>query len=524
MASIFDQLSSKYGMTLDDLYKLAKPMQDVVDEDRDYSGGEETNPLQRRSDYGKPMDESALPVEPANVSPSPLMGPKGNIQPSPVSPEMLGLNQPNSSVMPKKDPLADLLKATELYGPPAPQEDEKVSKSVAVKMSRSPSTDSPKLTPPTNEGFTNATALNAIMAQKAANDNALIANLGRAGATIGTGISGAITHMKPTENVSEDFFKNLSKEAQAPVKTFEAATEAEKTDPNSTFSVNFRNFAKPVAKELGISIPDNMSAEQISKVMPQLSNMYTQKEAAKARHDDMMLRLSEMRDRKNDRMALMAETKLNALTQSALRDPTVQRNVQKINAADRVFSTVGDYNIQSEKDIDNIPMKELNRLPVLMITEMGQELNTLLANSNVTPSSTLKKILPNALSMKGAELETYLTNHLGPAQQGEFAKLVLKAAVRQKSQAEKNQESQMTKYFQGKEGLKNFLNDPEAYDRALQGLGVNVNNIVKKGSTKEQNKVSDSGFPKTVVNKKTKQQAVVKDQKELDEAKKEGFE
>jgi hypothetical protein len=108
-----------------------------------------------------------------------------------------------------------------------------------------------------------------------------------------------------------------------------------------------------------------------------------------------------------------------------------------------------------------------------MVTELGQELNSLLAGGNVTPSSTLKKILPQTLDLTTAGWQTWATNNLGPTNQADFARLVLKSAVRQKAQAQENQSEQLMKYLGGNEGLRDQA--PKDYDDVIANLGIDEN-------------------------------------------------
>jgi len=125
------------------------------------------------------------------------------------------------------------------------------------------------------QGFTNATVQNLMEAQKAANQNRLIANIMQGTGQIGAGIAGlgAKSQVKPID------FKNLLENADVPVEQFKQQVETEKKDPNSQYSVGFRNFAKPIIKQLGIdeSLVEKMSGEQLGSLIPQLRSMYNEK-------------------------------------------------------------------------------------------------------------------------------------------------------------------------------------------------------------------------------------------------------
>lgn len=122
------------------------------------------------------------------------------------------------------------------------------------------------------EGFTENTVEQLKDAQRKAADARMVAEFGRAGELIGSGISGA----KP---VAQEIFKEQIKGADKIVEDFEARGEKEKADPKSAISSQFREFVK----RFGVNVPASMSAEAAAKIMPYAYQKFAAKEAQTAR-------------------------------------------------------------------------------------------------------------------------------------------------------------------------------------------------------------------------------------------------
>lgn len=450
--------------------------------------------------------------------------PSNSPPPTPLSPQMLGLDMggPNSTKMPpkqlepsKKEDDTDTsededIDHSQYYHPDHAESATDEQKAALAKVMKGsgkppikPDTEgeqTPSLPP---SGFTNNTVENLKAAQDEANKQENTADLFKAIGTLSGGLIGkSMNTAAPT--VDNKFWDQYAKEGKEKIDQFKDLAEKEKDDPNSVGSVTARAMASEMLKKAGFQskLVDNMSYNQIEKNFPQLSKMMDNEENRVARNKLFSLKQQELsqqkqanNDFKQQRLDLMAQGKLQTLVSAAQKDPRVQANLKKMDAANRIFSTVGDYSINSEKDVDAIPSDQLNKLPRLMVTELGQELNSLLANSNVTPSSTLGKILPKNLKMTTTEWQDFVTTKLNPAQQADFARLVLKTAVRQKLTASKNNEEQLSKYFKGNEGLRVFLKDPTQYDSAREALDVQPHTTETDTSKKEVHQLETPKVP-----------------------------
>jgi hypothetical protein len=107
----------------------------------------------------------------------------------------------------------------------------------------------------------------------------LMGGLGQSLATISAGAIGTASKsdVKPVYTGFEDTMKNADRH----LKDFATKLEAEKSDPKSQTSQNFRDFLK----QFKVNIPESMSAEQAAKIMPYAYQKYAQEEAAKARKE-----------------------------------------------------------------------------------------------------------------------------------------------------------------------------------------------------------------------------------------------
>ena len=332
--------------------------------------------------------------------------------------------------------------------------------------SNSPSTDLSKLLFPENTGFTNATVANALAAQQAANNNALIANLGKAGATIGTGVAGAISKLEPPKNVSESFYEQLSKEAQAPVKTFEAATEAEKSDPNSTFSVNFRNFIKPITDKLGFILPENASAEQVAKVMPQLANIYNQKIAEESKLENTKLRMEQLKQSKQE-SAKRAEDKefdtnvinFNKTLNTALNSS--RGNIGKMALIDGGAERLKGLILSHGDDV-----AAFNKLTPQQAYEIAKTTDAMLSLGSPTISGT-DKLDVQTFRRQAADLFQKYGNKPVPAGMGKFIKLSYDLLKREQNIAR----TELNKFYEANRAAipdRQYKARKEEYDRIMK--------------------------------------------------------
>lgn len=127
-------------------------------------------------------------------------------------------------------------------------------------------------------GYQVGTIENLMAAQKT-RDDALFANdIAKYGLMIGTGLSGT-----DYKKMGGDILDEKRKEADKPVKDFEAKVANQKNDPKSQDSVT----ARAIAAKLGFPFGENVSAADIEKRMPGIESLNRSKETAQIRADAM---------------------------------------------------------------------------------------------------------------------------------------------------------------------------------------------------------------------------------------------
>lgn len=188
---------------------------------------------------------------------------------------------------------------------------------------RAPAVESPQLQLPSiSSQFADA--------QSAANMGTLTAQLGKAGALIGSGIGAGIT--RPTEIDNKIFDTNMAVAQQLP-EQFKQRLEMSKQDPNSDMSQTARDFIK---QSLGINIPDNISAAQLKEQFPVIEKLLAARENAKMRafmaNQNLEMRrfaLAQQHEQFMDGLNLRGEN-LRERTQNAIeKDPIVKTIAQR---------------------------------------------------------------------------------------------------------------------------------------------------------------------------------------------------
>jgi hypothetical protein len=96
---------------------------------------------------------------------------------------------------------------------------------------------------------------------------------------------------RPGELVGGENIRNMAKNQ---ISQYKDRVQMEEEDPNSPQSKGYRELAK----SMGFEIRGNASAADLEKQLPQLANIYNQKEARLARAQDMKMQLASMQSRK----------------------------------------------------------------------------------------------------------------------------------------------------------------------------------------------------------------------------------
>lgn len=320
-------------------------------------------------------------------------------------------------------------------------------------------------------------------AQEQANQLKTLGLLGPAFENLGAGISGAIsggTYIpKPT---GTEFYKNLGAMGDQVLTDYKAQIEIEKHDPNSSYTKGLKDFIK---KTYGYEIKGDISAKDLQdSVMKPLEKQWEQKLLDERTRDLKELQLKQMAESARERAADRALTReqqqmrLQELIASR-KDIASQREFsqlynnitkaggtagnttrQRINSADAIFATVGVDPDITEKEVDKLPMGQLNNLARTLVYELGLETNRMLA-SGTPAASTLEKLVPKNIMMDVTKLQDYVTNEMNPAEQGAFVKQMIKIASRVKKTSKEQNMKFVKQFIAPTKRLKE--RDPETY-------------------------------------------------------------
>lgn len=221
----------------------------------------------------------------------------------PLSPEMLGLSMPpNSStnllpVSTKPSAISSeipLAKTDSVKAPASVAESEEESDPAAVSnlfSKKSPVVDQS----PLPVGFTENTVEGLRKAQEDANQQQRMGILRKSANSIASGLIAQGSHSQSGgEEEANKIQDELTSMGHNKVKQFQDRGEKEKDDPNSSASVNMREFARPMMQKLGIKMPENMSYSQMEKVSPMIIKMYEGQEARQARSDDLKFKYAQL--------------------------------------------------------------------------------------------------------------------------------------------------------------------------------------------------------------------------------------
>lgn len=194
------------------------------------------------------------------------------------------------------------------------------------------------------EGFTNASVETLRAAQEKANDTRNASNMMRALNTFNAGVSSLGSGRGPAK-ANNEYADQMLKQADIPVEQYKQLVEEEIRDPDSAYSQGFKQFARATAKDLGINIPGNMSAEAISKAMPQLTSLYNARENRLARSQDLALRMAEMKSLRVEKQSLKEEKDTESFIERARNQLKPKRDeFSKIARANSIASTMDPKN------------------------------------------------------------------------------------------------------------------------------------------------------------------------------------
>lgn len=147
-------------------------------------------------------------------------------------------------------------------------------------------------------------------------------------------------------------------------------------------------------------------------------------------------------------------------------------NADKLNEArlynsSNIFMTAGidPDTIKSEKDIEQLDKKQLDKVPIPQVVELGIEAAKAIGGGNPAVS-TINKLVPNNINMSQAQIAGFITSELKPAQQAEVIKSYMKLAHRLRETSKTHIKKRLDAAFSGNEKIKSF--NPEDYEAAKE--------------------------------------------------------
>jgi len=369
-------------------------------------------------------------------------------------------------------------------------------------------------------GYSMANQENLGRAQEASNFNNLIAIMNKAGAQVGSGIAG-LGAGAPVK--IEDAFDALSKNADVPVTQYDQAVKNEKFDKDSEYSRMYRDMTSLMLQDLGIKDPSaflgNSSAEQLEKILPQLRTLAEGKDrrqaAVESKRELVKQRLSDRITFNNQRHATKLESGFAASTLGKQHVTNAQRNLA------RVKNLFGTFGIDNEAPIDEIDrqvnqktgnyFKQLDAGTRLTQGEAAIELASMLSGSNQAAASTIQGLELKSASKDIRNIKTWFTNTLSPIKQAEYARDILKIAVRVKDNSNatiansrdlfiKSQKAVSKKDSLHKTPYDEFPEFFDSFDATTDGFRTSTGEV--QGLSK---------YPKTLVNLSLNTQAEVFD-------------
>lgn len=315
-------------------------------------------------------------------------------------------------------------------------------------------------------------------AQKQASLNRFMANLGRAGAQLGTGIAGA--DFTP-EHAAQ--FKSLEEQAGQPVtdllqrrksqtekldqqkKIYDLATEQEKTDPKSDVSLMIQGVLKKMMPELKV---ENMSASSIEKVLPSVEKYFAAKDAREARN----ALIDANRSAKEEKTLDTDFRKFGeAMTLSRLSGQAVQQAKAKLFAAERLEGLIKQF--------------PDGNIPPIQTRELATSLGALLSPGagSGTAVSQINELVPHTASGSAAKIAEWFTSNPTGSRQQAFIKLYTETVEREKDIA-KNQikQAKLEKAGSYRDLLKK---DPARFEQLLIEHDINAEDFEKFGKGKK---------------------------------------
>lgn len=332
--------------------------------------------------------------------------------------------------------------------------------------------------------------------------------------TLGAGIIGSGAKPQP------EIFDEAIKDAQTIVPQFKELAAQEMNDPNSGVSKAFSKYAK----QFGVNIK-GASAKQVADLYPYLFKGFEAEQNRKATKENLKYKYEELRALKEiNAKAKEAESKAKQEHKDEEKNKERFDKMGKLISSE-VASSRSSFGVDARtlQAVGNAKalfdgVRDLNDLDQRQVYEVAKVLDRTLSQGQPTISGAKKFTPETAKSWVQGKLEQ-ISNQRRGAQLGSFVKNMKETLDREGIIAEDRIKKTQRKLLSPYSDLKE--KDPEKWELMMREHGLPSNPFEEEKAKVE---AKQEAFPKTVMNKKTNQRATVKNQQELDEAKKEGFE
>lgn len=284
-----------------------------------------------------------------------------------------------------------------------------------------------------------------LKAQENANQQRLVANLGKSasqvGGALGAALGGGMTHATmPDTSVYDELAKNsgapveqLQQQQAFSKATMQLQQDQQLADPHSDISKQYREILKKAFPKM--NIPENTSASNIQR--SGLVNIARVMASREAQQQDKAEARDLKKESENDKRFGRLSEKL--MSETASSRSAFGRAANTIRSAEAIE--------QLAQGIDP------NNLDNRQITEIARNLDSMLSSGQATVAG-MKKLIPETALGSAAKMAEYIANQPKGAQQGAFVKRMLDTVQREKDLAKDQVKRTQGKVLAGYTDLK----------------------------------------------------------------------
>lgn len=320
------------------------------------------------------------------------------------------------------------------------------------------------------------------------------AQIGKALANIGS----AINRGKSYTNEELAAFDTPVLIAKKRQENFDKLIKEQQNDPNSSFSQGLKDVIK---KTTGYEISGDATAEQLSKIFPDITKAYTRDLEASLKTKELDIRDETQKrlERQNEKQlayqyeALRENIQARKMMQSAREQiKQDQKNSDRIDKVGKLitgevassrsaFGRAANTYANAEKVERLVAGMDPNEIDNRQIAEIARSLDYMLSSGQPTVSG-LKKLLPVTVQGDAAKIQEYLMGIPKGAKQGEFVKRMMETIEREKSLAHEQMQRTQKKLLAPYSDLKD---DPRFLEMLrLSGIPEDIMSVPQKEEKK----------------------------------------